>query len=148
MKKVWHKLLLGAALAGLLATAGCAPLAQYVDPQTLRPLSRAERLFREGERLAQAGKVAEANLAYRQTIQVDPNFQPAMRRLAAAYEAQGRRRLAAYFYEQSLARVPEDNEARRALVQVYLALGKADQAAAAGAPLGLTPQPAARKSVV
>ncbi len=142
MRQLGKRMLLVTLLAGLLATAGCNAAAQYVDLRTLRPLSRAERLFREGEKLAQAGKLAESNLSFRQAVEADPKFQPALRRLAAAYSAQGRRRLAAYFYERLLATNPRDDEARRALVDLYRALGRPDKANEAGRPLGIEVKPA------
>lgn len=110
-----HTLTILVLLGAMLCATGCAPIAsRYVGPWG-RPLSRAERLHREGERLAAAGKVAEAILSYRQAHRLDPAYRPALRRLAAAYEAQGRRRLARYFYQRLLELDPRDAAAQEAL---------------------------------
>lgn len=129
MVHCWRRAYLAAVLIALLTTAGCSPLLrQYVDPKTGRPLTRAERLFQEGERLAAEGKVTLSILAFRQAHRVDPSYEPALRRLGAAYEAQGRRRLAAYFYELLLDRKPRDVEARQALIALCDALGRTGRA--------------------
>ncbi len=133
--------LIALALLGLVAS-GCAPLSQFYDLRSLRPLTRAERFYREGERLAAEGKVSESLLAYRQATTADPGYVPAQRRLAAAYEAQGRRRLAAYFYERVLERTPQDRDTRLALLAVYDALGQADRANDLRLTLGTDAPPA------
>jgi outer membrane protein assembly factor BamB len=86
---LWSLLLL--ALVSLASCAG-GPFA---------PLSA--RLLAEGDRLAADGRQAEAVLAYRQAADSSPRNVTALRRLAAAYEAQGRRRLAARYVAQAVA---------------------------------------------
>ncbi|MDI7278146.1 MAG: PQQ-binding-like beta-propeller repeat protein, partial [Anaerolineae bacterium] len=130
------------ALLGLLASTGCGSfLGRYVDPRTGRPLTRAERLFREAEHRAQEGKAAEALLAYRQAYQADPSYAPALARLAAAYAAQGRRRSAAHFYERYLALAPQDVESQQALLDLYASLGDTERIEALRSRLRLEAAP-------
>ncbi len=119
MRNVWPKVFLAISLSIMVTGAGCSPLSSYVDLDAHRPLTRAERFFREGERLAALGEYAQATLAFRQAVQADPTYEPAIRQLAAAYQAEGRRRLATYYYEQLLALKPQDQSARQALTALY-----------------------------
>lgn len=143
MRRALHAGLVALALVGLLTTSGCgSAINRYVDLRRLRLLSRAERLYYRAEELAQEGKPAEALLAYRQAYQADPSYAPALARLAENYEAQGRRRSAARLYEQYLRYVPEDRDARQALLDLYIDLGDVARAAALAGKLGVPVPPA------
>lgn len=107
-----------AVLVLLAGTAGCSVINEYISLNPLRLRSASERLYQEAERLMAANKKAEAILAYRQIYQADPTYQPALRQLALAYADQGRRRLAAYFYQRLLILNPSDADASRALADI------------------------------
>jgi outer membrane protein assembly factor BamB len=141
MRYAWRTVSVALILATLFAAVGCSPLLdRYVDLRAGGLLSRAQRLVREGERLAAEGDETRALLAFRQAYTSDPRYLPAIRRLAAAYEAQGRRRLAAHFYEQLLAAEPDDREALQALIGLYDTLGQPVRADEMRRSLGMQAQ--------
>ena len=107
-----------ATLVLLAGATGCSVINEYVGVNPLRLRSANERLYQEADRLMAAKKKAEAILAYRQIYQADPAYQPALRQLARAYADQGRRRLAAYFYQRLLTLSPADAEASRVLAEM------------------------------
>ena len=79
-------------------------------PDVLRGLlpSPAARFVAEGDRLSAERRSAEAILAYRQAVAQDARHVPALRKLARAYAAQGRRRLAQQYLKRAAALQPGD----------------------------------------
>jgi len=88
-----------------LAAAACS-----APPDVLRGLlpSPAARFVAEGDRLSAERRSAEAILAYRQAVARDERYVPALRKLAHAYAAQGRRRLAQQYLQRAAALQPGD----------------------------------------
>jgi len=88
-----------------LAAAACS-----APPDVLRVLlpSPAARFVAEGDRLSAERRSAEAILAYRQAVARDERYVPALRKLAHAYAAQGRRRLAQQYLQRAAALQPGD----------------------------------------
>ena len=88
-----------------LAAAACS-----APPDLLRGLlpSPAARFVVEGDRLSADRRSAEAILAYRQAVAQDSWHVPALRKLARAYAAQGRRRLAQQYLQRAAALQPGD----------------------------------------
>ena len=70
--------------------------------------SPAARFVVEGDRLSAERRSAEAILAYRQAVAQDARHVPALRKLARAYAAQGRRRLAQQYLQRAAALQPGD----------------------------------------
>ncbi|MGC8779861.1 MAG: PQQ-binding-like beta-propeller repeat protein, partial [Anaerolineae bacterium] len=92
---------------GLVLSACSAPAADFLRPLLAGP---AAAFVAEGDRQAAAGRVAEAILAYRQAIERDARYIPALRKLGHAYAAQGRRRLAQRYLQRAATLRPEDQE--------------------------------------
>jgi outer membrane protein assembly factor BamB len=101
-------------LLAILLTA-CVRFYQAVDYARLRWLSPSQRLVVEGDRLASEGRASEALLAYQQAVDLDSRNGEALSRLGRAYAAQGRRRTALRYLEQSLA-LSRDDQTLVALV--------------------------------
>lgn len=72
--------------------------------------SPSARYVAEGDRQTAEGRTAEAILAYRQAVAHDARAIPALRKLARAYAAQGRRRLAQQYLQKAAALRPDDRE--------------------------------------
>ncbi len=93
--------------AAWLLAACHAPTADLVRPLLAGP---AATFVAEGDRQAAAGRTAEAILAYRQAVEHDARYVPALRKLGHAYAGQGRRRLAQRYLQQAAALRPDDRE--------------------------------------
>src|ERR1035437_7932949 len=76
----------------LFALSGCAAVNRVVDSVSSRFTSLSNRYLQEGDRLAGEQRQPEALLAYRQAVESDPGNLPAIKKLAQAYQAEGRRR--------------------------------------------------------
>ena len=109
-----------AVLIAMLA-AGCAP--RGLGVLLLNP---SEKLEVEGNRLVQEDRITEGLLAYRAAVEKDAKNESALRKLAEAYVAQGRTRLAKRYYQQAAALNPAD----AALQQALQTLPKSDYTAA------------------
>ena len=123
-----------------LAAAACS-----APPDVLRGLlpSPAARFVAEGDRLSAERRSAEAILAYRQAVAQDARHVPALRKLARAYAAQGRRRLAQQYLKRAAALQPGDSGVAADLNELVPpevtdgSFKPAWQALADGAPTGM-----------
>ena len=87
-----------------------AAVACSAPPDVLRGLlpNPAARFVAEGDRLSAERRSAEAILAYRQAVAQDAGHVPALRKLARAYAAQGRRRQAQQYLRKAALLQPGD----------------------------------------
>src|SRR5512137_1967705 len=97
MRLAWY--LIALLLAAALIASGC----DVVRSQLSSPSARYEA---EGDRLSAADRKAEALLAYRQSVEQDGHNVSALRKLARAYAAQGRKRLAQRYLRKALVLAP------------------------------------------
>jgi len=87
---------------------GCAVANRVIDSVGSRFTSLSNRYLQEGDRLSGEQRQPEALLAYRQAVEADPENLPAIKKLANAYQAEGRRRLALSYLKQAQALQPAD----------------------------------------
>jgi tetratricopeptide (TPR) repeat protein len=80
----------------------------------------AEAYFQAGNAHYEAGRWAEAITAYRQAIELDPNYQAAYANLGVSYYQQQQFDLAASQYEKALELKPDDGEVAYNLGALYL----------------------------
>jgi len=91
-----------------LAGAGSGRLQRTARCVTRLLPSPAARFVAEGDRLSAERRSAEAILAYRQAVAQDARHVPALRKLARAYAAQGRRRQAQQYLRKAALLQPGD----------------------------------------
>lgn len=84
-----------------------------------------------GATLRQQDKLADAADAFRQALEIDADFVPALLHLGAIYEAQGDKRQASYFQCRAYVLPPHDGKSAEMLAISFYFLGRLDQAAAA-----------------
>lgn len=92
----------------VFALSGCATLNNAFEAVGNRFNSLSDRYMQEGDRLAGEQRQPEALLAYRQAVEADPNNLPAIKKLAMAYQAEGRRRLALGYLQDAQKLKPDD----------------------------------------
>lgn len=86
--------------------------------------------YEQASSLADAGKLAEAEAAYRQAIALDPGFCDAMDNLGVMLRRQGRVEEAIELYQQSLEVLPSNELALQNLALAYSILGENDKSRA------------------
>ena len=92
----------------LFALSGCVPVNNAFEAIGSRFISPSNRYMQEGDRLAGEQRQPEALLAYRQAVEADPNNLPAIKKLALAYQAEGRHRLALSYLQDAQKLKPDD----------------------------------------
>ena len=96
----------------------------------ITPGYRAQQLNAEGIRLMQAEKPAEAEAQFRQAVQADPANVEAVTNLGVAIFKQGRIADSIPFFEQAVARQPQEAALHNDLAQAYVRVGRPHDAAA------------------
>jgi outer membrane protein assembly factor BamB len=104
----------------LLFLTGCAPLSHAYQVVSYKLMSPANRYMAEGDQLASEDRLAEALLAYRQAVILEPKNVIAIRKLASMYKDEGRLRLAARFLREAQSIDPQDQEIQKELESINL----------------------------
>jgi outer membrane protein assembly factor BamB len=94
----------------LFLLSGCAAVNRVIDAVSSQFTSLSNRYLQEGDRLAGEQRQPEALLAYRQAVAADPNNLPAIKKLALAYQEEGRRRMALDYLRDAQKLQPGDTD--------------------------------------
>jgi eukaryotic-like serine/threonine-protein kinase len=89
---------------------GCSPISQAYQVARYKLMSPSDRYIAEGDQLASEDRFAEALLAYRQAVILDPQNAAAIEKLALMYRDEGRFRLAKRYLQQAQAIRPQDEK--------------------------------------
>jgi tetratricopeptide (TPR) repeat protein len=130
-------LVMACAVVLLLVAGGCgnptvtpspgAPVVP-IEPQLQVTAQTAEEYFQLGNQFFQAGDLAQAELAYKEALAMEPANAAYLTNLGVVYYSQGRLQDAQDAYVEGLKMAPDDPELNYLLGAVHLQLSQLDQA--------------------